>query len=127
MLAVTVYFVLPVALNPATKSFLQIVRLLCLSRTRCGERWATATGILHATAATFLLGVCVVIALITDDIAVVVGILGGLLASSVMFWFPAFIFWRMLWPAQPRLFRAPVLASLLCFGVVGYSSVVASL
>jgi len=127
MLAVTVYFVLPVALNPATNSFLQIVRLICPGWGRCEGRGTIAAQALYAAAATLLLGACVTIAMITNNVAAVLGILGGLLASSVMFWFPALVFWWMLWPAQPRLFRAPVLVSLVFFGVVGYSSVVVSL
>lgn len=120
MLAITVYFVIPVALSPASKSCAQLV----LSATSSGNNVSVSRP-LHIFSSTLCLGACTAIAVATDDIASVIGILGGLLATSVMFWFPAIIYWIALWPTQPPICRHVVLASIVFFGVCGFASVVA--
>lgn len=117
MLAITVYFVIPVALSPAAKSCAQLV-LSATGQDRPVGR------VLHIFSCTLVLGACTGIAVATSDIASVVGILGGLIASTVMFWFPAIIYWFALWPTQPPICRYVVLAAILFFGVCGYASVV---
>jgi len=78
---------------------------------------------LHIFSATMCLGLCTAIALATDNIANVIGVLGGLLATTIMFWFPAFIYWSALWPTQPYYLRYVVIVTLITFGVCGYASV----
>lgn len=123
MLSLICYFVLPVALLPTSKSLAQL--LLQLGG-RTGPRRTVGRG-LHITSATCLLVGCTGLALIFKDVTVVIGILGGVIASSLMFWFPALVFWKLLWPVQPTCFRLPVLLAMLFFGICGWASVVANI
>merc|ERR1712051_375276 len=116
MLAV---IVLPVALLPTAKSGAQLI----LS-TFWGEDAEVGPRV-HAFSATILLAACTVIALEVADVAAVIGILGGLFASSLIFWFPAVVFRLLLWPTQPALFRGPVLTALVVFGCISWASVAA--
>jgi len=118
MLALLVYLVLPVALLPTAKSCAH----LALSATGGGQEIGPKA---HAVSATLLLAFCTGIALRVKDVASVIGILGGLLASSIMFLFPALIFRRLLWPTQPRYFRWPVLIAIMFFGASCWASVAA--
>merc|ERR1712127_914267 len=108
MLALLVYLVLPVALLPTAKSCAH----LALSAVGGGQEIGPKA---HAVTATLLLALCAGIALRVKDVASVIGVLGGLLASSIMFLFPALIFRRLLWPTQPRYFRWPVLIAIMFF------------
>lgn len=119
LLSITVYFVLPVALSPAAKSCAQLV-LSALP----GGRNRTVSRPLHLFSTTLCLATCTGIAVATSDISAVINILGGILATSVMFWFPAFVYYCILWPTQPRCVRYLVLGSMLIFGICGYVSVV---
>merc|ERR1712051_267876 len=119
MLAIIVYLVLPVALLPTAKSGAQLIYSLL------GKGSEEVGSLAHAVSATFLLAVCTTVALNVADVASVIGILGGIFASSLMFWFPAVVFRLLLWPTQPALFRAPVLLILVLFGSIGWASVVA--
>eukprot|EP00418_Pyrodinium_bahamense_P098709 CAMPEP_0179031558 /NCGR_PEP_ID=MMETSP0796-20121207/11132_1 /TAXON_ID=73915 /ORGANISM="Pyrodinium bahamense, Strain pbaha01" /LENGTH=495 /DNA_ID=CAMNT_0020727753 /DNA_START=17 /DNA_END=1504 /DNA_ORIENTATION=- len=116
MLALIVYFVLPVALLPTAKSCAQLI----LSAGGFGRQVGRKT---HAASATLLLALCTGIALRVADVASVVGLLGGLLASSLMFWFPALVFRYLVWPTQPRVFRLPVLLVIVFFGACCWASV----
>jgi len=118
MLSLVVYLVLPVSILPTAKSGAQLILRLC------GHRTAEISGKAHAMSATLLLCGCTTIALLVSDVAAVIGVLGGVLASSLMFWFPALVFWKLLWPTQPRFARGPALAAIVFFGVTGFSSVI---
>lgn len=116
-LSLIVYLVLPVALLPTSKSFAQLVLLVS------GADSNKVSRLLHRFSATLLLGCCTLVAAAISNVAFVVGILGGLLATSLMFWFPAVILYNFLWPVMPRLFRGPVLLAIIVFGVAGWTSV----
>jgi sodium-coupled neutral amino acid transporter 11 len=118
MLAIIVYFVMPVSLLPASKSCAQLV----LSAVAGEDRSVSRTW--HMIGSTLCLGACTAIAITTDDVAFVMGVLGGLLATSVMFTFPAIIYWIALWPTQPPYIRHIVLIALVGFALLGYGSVV---
>lgn len=119
MLSLIVYFCLPVALLPTAKSGAQL-----LSSCFFGS-YGRVSPRVHALSATCLLVTCTCIATQVADVASVLGILGGLLASSLMFWFPAIVLRWLLWPTQPQVVRGAVLLTLLFFGVCGWTSVVA--
>mmetsp|Transcript_84746 Transcript_84746/g.168307 ORF Transcript_84746/g.168307 Transcript_84746/m.168307 type:complete len:496 (+) Transcript_84746:49-1536(+) len=118
MLAIIVYCVLPLATLPTAKSVAQILLSLVGSRRH-------VSGTLHAVCATIVLALCTATALKVSDVASVLGVVGGLLASSLLFWFPAIIFWKLLWPMQPKMFRWPVLLLLLLLGTSCWASVAA--
>jgi len=117
MLALIVYLVLPVALLPTAKSGAQLLLAAAgASRGEVGPR-------VHRLSATLLLTFCTFIAAKVSNVASVIGLLGGLLASSLMFWFPAVVYRLLLWPTQPHIFRGPVLSSIVLFGSLGWASV----
>lgn len=118
MLALLVYFVLPVSILPTAKSCGQLALRVVGSEQEVGPKT-------HAASATILLASCTGIALRVRDVASVLGLLGGLLASSIMFVFPAIIYRFLLWPTQPRYFRWPVLLAILFFGASCWTSVAA--
>lgn len=109
MLAIIVYCVLPVATLPTAKSVAQLLLSAMGSKRQ-------VSGMLHAVSATLVLALCTATALKVSNVASVVGVLGGLIASSLCFWFPAIIFWKLLWPMQPKMFRWPVLLVMLFLG-----------
>lgn len=117
MLALIVYLVLPVALLPTAKSTAQLLL------SAAGAKTAEIGPKTHGLSATLLLLCCTGIATKVSNVASVLGVLGGLLASSLMFWFPALVFRLLLWPTQPRLFRGYVLFAIVLFGVLGWASV----
>eukprot|EP00931_Biecheleriopsis_adriatica_P073065 TRINITY_DN47425_c0_g1_i1.p1 TRINITY_DN47425_c0_g1~~TRINITY_DN47425_c0_g1_i1.p1 ORF type:complete len:516 (-),score=60.88 TRINITY_DN47425_c0_g1_i1:22-1338(-) len=118
MLAVTQYFVIPVALLPASKSLAQLV--LSIGSASGQERQISRS--LHILSATACMVLCAATATATDDVGLVISILGGVFATSVMFWFPALIYWIGLWPTQPPFCRYLVLGSMVCFGMCGFIS-----
>jgi amino acid permease len=116
MLAIIVYCVLPLATLPTAKSIAQLLLAAVGSR-----RQVSPT--LHAVSATLVLALCTATALKVSDVASVIGVVGGLLASSLCFWFPAIIFRKLLWPIQPMIFRWPVLLVILFLGASCWVSV----
>jgi len=116
MLAIIVYCVLPLATLPTAKSIAQLLLAAVGSR-----RQVSPT--LHAVSATLVLALCTATALKVSDVASVIGVVGGLLASSLCFWFPAIIFRKLLWPMQPAIFRWPILLVLCFFGASCWISV----
>jgi len=116
MLAIIVYCVLPVATLPTAKSVAQLLLSAIGS-----NRQISPT--LHAVSATLVLALCTATAFKVSDVASVIGIVGGLLASSLTFWFPAIIFWKLLWPMQPKIFRWPVFLMIIFLGVCCWVSV----
>lgn len=117
MLALIVYLVLPVSCLPTAKSGAQLLfKSMGHSTAEVGPK-------AHAVSATVLLVCCMFVSLKVTNVAAVLGFLGGLLASSLMFWFPAAIFWLLLWPTQPRYVRSLVLLLLVLFGTFGWASV----
>merc|ERR1711935_439889 len=78
MLSLIVYFCLPVALLPTAKSGAQL-----LSSVVFGS-YSEISRKMHMFSATCLLVICTTIAINVADVASVLGILGGLLASSLM-------------------------------------------
>jgi len=118
MLAVIVYTVIPLALSPTSRSFGQLLGKAC---GKSGPEWPTPTA--HAMIATSLLCLCMGIASAVSNVATLMSILGGLFATALMFWFPALIFWHMLYPMQSYVVRAAVLGVLVFFGTCGFASV----
>jgi len=117
MLALIVYLVLPVALLPTAKSGAQLLLAAAgASRSEVGPN-------VHRFSATLLLAFCTFVAIKVSNVASVIGLLGGLLASSLMFWFPAVVYRLLLWPTQPQIFRGPVLGAIVLFGTLGWTSV----
>merc|ERR1712039_6273 len=92
-----------------------------------GYRRKKVTRRMHALSATLLMTFCTCMAVHVADVASVLGLVGGFLASSLMYWFPALIFSLLLWPAQPRLFRLPVLLALIVFGACCWGSAILDL
>jgi amino acid permease len=119
MLALACYLVLPVALFPTSKSCAQLV----LQVRGRSEPTRTVGRVLHISTATLLLAIITTLAIAITDVTVVLGVLGGVIASSLMFWFPALVYWKFLWPTQPRCVRLPILLSLLFLGICGWASV----
>jgi amino acid permease len=118
LLSISMYFVIPLALQPASKSCAQIF----LSFSSRGEHREVSRA-LHICSSTFCLCMCTGVAVGTNDISSVIGVLGGVLATSVMFWFPLVIYVIALWPTQPRCCRHAVAASICFFGICGFVSV----
>lgn len=117
MLSIIVYFVLPVTILPAAKSGAQILQSL---RGRSEE---DVPAFIHACSATCLLLCCTFVALNVADVASVIGVLGGLFAASLMFWFPLCVYRFLLWPTQPGIFRKPVFFCLVLLGSLSWTSV----
>lgn len=122
MLSFVVYFVLPVALLPTSKSCAQII----LQAFGGGDSQTPLSRSLHISSSTILLVGCTGLAITFEDVSDVIGVLGGFLASSLMFWFPALVFWKLLWRVQPRFLRYPVLSIMLVFGISCWASVIVS-
>lgn len=117
MLAIIVYLVLPVALLPTAQSGSRMLLSLVSGRRR------EVSPTVHAISATTLLCACTLVALKVSNVASVIGVLGGLLAASLMFTFPAIAFRCLLWPTMPRSFRWPCLCAIMGFAGLGYLSV----
>jgi len=117
LLSIIVFLVLPVALFPTAKSGAQLFISLFSKNTEVSP-------VVQAGASTTLLVVCCLVAIQVTDVAFVVGILGGLFASALMFGFPAIVFRNLLWPTMPKLFRCPSLFMICLFYGLGTMSVV---
>mmetsp|Transcript_54883 Transcript_54883/g.101565 ORF Transcript_54883/g.101565 Transcript_54883/m.101565 type:complete len:375 (+) Transcript_54883:117-1241(+) len=120
MLGIIVFIGLPVCMLPTAKSVSQLILRAF------GGEVTSAAGKMHKLCATVLLIGTTSVALIVEDVASVIGPLGGLLATSLMFWFPAIVFRKLLWPTQPQYIRTLLFLAMLSFGVLGWSSVVAA-
>mmetsp|Transcript_69873 Transcript_69873/g.167721 ORF Transcript_69873/g.167721 Transcript_69873/m.167721 type:complete len:528 (+) Transcript_69873:163-1746(+) len=119
MLGIIVFIGLPVCMLPTAKSVAQLL-LRSLGRT------TTVSSRTHRACASILLILVTCVAMVVSDVAAVIGPLGGLLATSLMFWFPAIVYRKLLWPTQPRSMRGVLLAAMVFFGILGWSSVIAS-
>eukprot|EP00929_Paragymnodinium_shiwhaense_P019273 TRINITY_DN13208_c0_g1_i1.p1 TRINITY_DN13208_c0_g1~~TRINITY_DN13208_c0_g1_i1.p1 ORF type:complete len:518 (-),score=70.43 TRINITY_DN13208_c0_g1_i1:565-2118(-) len=73
---------------------------------------------------TLNLGAALLVALSCTDASTVISILGGSVASMLMFWLPSIIYLNILWPMQPRIFREFVLGALWFMGSCGFASTV---
>jgi amino acid permease len=116
MLALIVYLVLPVAAMPTAKSAAQFILSVLGRDTTVGPKT-------HKVSATVLMLFCATIASLVSDVSSVIGVLGGILASSLMFWFPAVVFKSLLWPTQPHYIRWFVMFCIVFLGVCGWASV----
>jgi amino acid permease len=107
--------VIPVAANPTSASLSQL-----LTRLAGGQR--SERGGSRPVSATVVMICCTLIAIAFTDVAKLIGVFAGFIATSIMFWFPAVIYVRILWPVQPRFMRAIVVAILLGCGCCGTAS-----
>lgn len=82
---------------------------------------------LFAVLATAVLAASTVGAVFLKDVAKVIGIVGGSLTTLQMFWLPALIYYRLLYPTQPKFFRKVVMSSMIVAGITGFASVAATL
>jgi len=82
--------------------------------------------LLFALLATVVLSIATVGAIHLTDVAKVISVAGGSLTTLQMFWIPAYVYWKILYPSQPRVFRICVLATMISAGVAGFSSVIAT-
>lgn len=115
LLAFSIYFVIPVAANPTSASLSQL-----LTRLAGGQRSQRSGS--RPVSATVVMICCTVIAIAFTDVAQLIGVFAGFIATSIMFWFPAIIYKRVLWPVQPRCMRVVIVAILLCCGCCGTAS-----
>jgi amino acid permease len=120
LMGLGVFFVIPVALLPVTRSLGQL-----LQKAR-GDINANRpiSPTMHKACATALLVCITCLGVAVSKVEVLVNIVGGLFATALMFWFPAIIFWRLLWPMQPRCARVVVIVLFVFLGTCGLSSVV---
>lgn len=77
--------------------------------------------------ATVVLAVATTLAIHLTDVAKVISVVGGSLTTLQMFWIPAFIYWKLLYPSQPPIFRKCVMIAMVLAGTAGFSSVLATL
>lgn len=83
--------------------------------------------VLYAFLATVVLALSTAAALQLTNVALVISVVGGSLTTVQMFWIPAYVYWKILYPTQPRIFRKCLLAVLVTFGVLGFTSVAVTL
>lgn len=117
MLALLVYLVLPVACFPTARSGAQ------LFFAAVGRRVAEVGPVAHASSATVLILAAMCVARSVRNVASVLEFLGGQLAASLMFWFPAVVYRLLLWSTQPRVFRGFVLLVLVVIASLCWASV----
>jgi len=91
------------------------------------QREAPESPLQHAVLATVLLAVSTVGAIRFQNVATVLGLLGGSLATLQMFWLPAVVYRQVLWPTQPKVFRMVVLCCLIFMGSLGFASLFTSI
>lgn len=61
------------------------------------------------------------------NVALVISLVGGSLTTVQMFWLPAFVYWKLLYPTQPAGFRNVVMVVMISGGVAGFCSVLATI
>jgi amino acid permease len=83
--------------------------------------------VLFAFFATIVLALAAVAAIHLTNVALVISIVGGSLTTVQMFWIPAYVYWKILYPTQPRIFRRCLMVVLVTFGVLGFTSVIVTL
>lgn len=119
MFSLVCYVGIPVNCAPTVHAVRQVV----LSAFQGNADNSADRPLLHAVLATVVLAAATVGAINLTNVAAVIGIVGGSLTTLQMFWMPALIYYRILYPMQPRLFRRGVMSLLLTGGVVGFASV----
>jgi len=90
------------------------------------EQKAKESPLTHGLLASVLLSAACWGALQLTNVASIISLVGGSLTTLQMFWLPAFIYWRLVYPTQPVFFRRLVLASFLLGGTVGFLSLLAT-
>jgi amino acid permease len=79
-----------------------------------------------ALLSTTLLVVAAAGAIFLTNVADVISVLGGSMISIQMFWIPAYIYCKLLYPSQPPTFRKCVSVALVIAGITGFASVFAT-
>jgi len=116
LLAISIYFVLPVAAMPTSASMSQLLARLA------GGRRQERSGGARPVSATVVMVCCTMIAMAFTDVAKLIGIFGGFVATLIMFWFPAVIYRKVLYPVQPKSMRRVIMTVLVVCGCCGFAS-----
>lgn len=124
MMAVVCYVGIPMNSSNCVQA---LQKLLTAAMQRTPEPQMQERPFVFAFLATLVLAIATVSAIHLKDVAKVISVAGGSLTTLQMFWIPAFVYWKILWGSQPRVFRVCVLATMIGAGVAGFSSVIATL
>lgn len=124
LLAVVCYVGIPMNSSCCTQA---LQKLLAAVVQRTPEPQMEERPLLFASLATLILAMAAVGAIHLQDVAQVISVVGGSLTTLQMFWIPAFIYWKILYPSQPPIFRKCVLILMILAGSAGFTSVLATL
>jgi len=83
--------------------------------------------LLFAFLATLVLAAATASATVLTNVAQIISVVGGSLTTLQMFWIPAYIYWKVLYPTQPPVFRKCVIGAMVMGGVAGFASVLATI
>jgi len=124
MMAVVCYVGIPMnssnCVQAVQKLFMAVIR-------RDPEPVVERRPLLFAVLATLILALATAGAAVLTDVAKVISIVGGSLTTLQMFWLPALIYRKVLYPTQPPVFRRVVMGTMVSAGIAGFSSVAATL
>lgn len=123
-LSLTVFVGIPMNCAPCTQAIRNILTAIL---TGCKSQEAEPSDFRHAVVATFVLTTATLGAVFLSDVATVISLLGGSLITLQMFWIPALVYWKVLFPTQPRGFRRIILSLLIVSGLLGFSTLFAGL
>lgn len=123
--SVPVVFGVPINLSPAAAS-LQSLAMRVLSpdgntRTKNLPNWACSADALHRILVTVVLGICAVVAIWSEAIADVIGLLGSLFGTLICLWWPRQIYNRVFYDMHPRV-MAKTINGVLTLAVVAGAS-----
>jgi amino acid permease len=124
LLAVVCYVGIPMNSSSCT---LALQKLLAAAVQRTPEPQMEERPLLFASLATFILAIAALGAIHLKDVAQVISVVGGSLTTLQMFWIPAFIYWKILYPSQPPIFRKCVMTLMILAGSAGFTSVFTTL
>jgi len=119
--AFPVLFGVPINLSPAAASLQSLVRRGL--RSRCDlHRWCTQQT-LHTIIVAAVLGACVVVAVLNDALADVIGIFGSLFGTLICLWWPLTIYRRTLSQLHTKAVATmlvSILSAATLFGVLAF-------
>lgn len=124
MLTVVCFVGLPMNSGPTTQALQKLITAIVR---RDASPVVEHRPFVFAMAASSILAAATVGAINLTDVATLISVVGGSLTTLQMFWLPALIYWKILYPTQQdKRFRKVVLAVLLLAGCTGFASVIAN-
>jgi len=78
----------------------------------------------HAILSSMILAGATVGAVYLTDVAVVISLVGGSLTTLQMFWLPAIVYWKVLYPTHNKIFGIIVLTFMCMAGTAGFAGVI---